>query len=127
MALLANLLDITILQRFHAELFLSNFLTRSGDIELNPGPKSYRGIGESVLPYVAKIITQREKIQGVGKGLGIPPNEINMYLDLSDREGAYQMLKYWKEKSPAEKQLEYLTNALSGADCRDIAGSNDDG
>ena len=122
MAFLANSLDTNILLRFLAELFLPNFLARSGDIELNPGPSSYRGISESVLFYVAKIITERRKIRSVGKRLGILPNEIVMYEACSDIEGTYQMLKHWKENSPAEEQLEYLTTALTGAACRDIAG-----
>ena len=122
MAFLVNSLDTTILLQFLAELFLSNFLIRSGDVELNPGPKGYRhgGIGESVLFYVAKLITQRGKIESVGKGLGFPSNEIDMYVALSDIEGAYQMLKYWKEKSPAKEQLEYLTTSLTAAACQDI-------
>ena len=121
MNFLVNSLDTNILLRFHAELFRPNFLMRSGDIELNPGPESYRGIGESVLPYVAEIITHRGKIRSVGEGLGIPPNEIDMYVALSDIEGTYQMLKYWKKKSPVEEQLKNLTTTLTGADCRDIA------
>ena len=121
MAFLVNSLDTTTLLRFLAELFLSNIVMRSGDIEINPGPESYRGIGELVLRYVAEIITQREKIQSVGKGLGIPPNEIDMYVALSDIEGAYEMLKYWKENSPAEEQLKYLTAALTGDACPDVA------
>ena len=105
MDFLANSSDTDISLRFLVELFLSNFLIRSGDIELNPGPERYRGVlSEAVLFYVAKIITQRGKIQSVGKRLGMLPDEIDMYVASSDTEGAYHMLKYWTEKFTAQQQ-----------------------
>lgn len=101
-------------------LFLEHLLTRSGDIEENPGPSRYRGIGDSVLKIIAEIITEREKIQSVGTGLSISEVDIDMHRETS--HNAYRMLLNWKNKTSQEMQCEKLVAALNDAECRDIAG-----
>ena len=108
--------------RFLAALFLPKLLlTRSGDVELNPGPKEYRGIGDSVLFHIAQIITKEGKIRRLGANLGVSQAEIDMYMALSNTEGAYQMCVYWRDKTKGIIQYEAMKSALLKADCQDIA------
>ena len=113
--------DIETMLRFLAAMFLTKLLMRCGDVEVNPGPNIYRGIGNTVLLWIAKIITQSGKIQAVGKGLDIPEAELDMYMVLADREGAYQMLLFWKSRTAPEEQFEKMRSALNEGECQDLA------